>query len=176
MRHRYNVKNYGITAAQVGDGSECWMDSRKTVETMYDIYRTMGSSPPTARRLIQLYGPRLVVGDSSEPSPLDSALPAVLDAVLALGDDQSEIMTLCGTSSQTMLFGCSVESVVTLLAEACPRIVGQHGLLVDMETRLVFVEWYRFVLLCFRDCRRVPAAVQSARNLVCLTLSEEINK
>lgn len=125
------------------------MDSRKTVETMYDVYRTFGSSPPTARQLIQLYGPRLAVGDYGVPSRLDSALPVVLDALLTLGNDQSETVTL---------FGFTVDTVVTLLADACPRIVDSTGLLVDVETRLVFAEWYRFVLLCARDCRRVPAA------------------
>ncbi|VVC24206.1 MORN motif [Cinara cedri] len=148
-------------AAQVGnDAGERWMDSRKTVETMYDVYRTMGCSPPTARRLIQLYGPRLRVG-GGEPLSMESAMPTVLDTVLSLGENQTEPVTLCETrESGTMtLFGCSTESVVALLAEACPRIVGQHGLLVNMETRLVFAEWYQFILLCVRDCCRGPVPV-----------------
>lgn len=148
-------------AAQVGnDTGERWMDSRKTVETMYDMYRTMGYSTPTARRLIQMYGPRLRVG-GDEPLSLESAMPTVLDTILSLGDNQTEPVTLCETreSGKMTLFGCSTESVVALLGEACPRIVDQHGLLVNMETRLVFVEWYRFILLCVRDCCRGPVAV-----------------
>lgn len=134
------------------------MDSRKTVETMYDVYRTFGESPPTARQLIQLYGPRLKVGEYGAPSRLDSALPVVLDALLILGNGRSETATLFGVRGPMTLFGFTVDTVVTLLAEACPRIVDSAGLLVDVETRLVFAEWYRFVLSCARDCRRVPAA------------------
>lgn len=123
---------------------------------MYDLYRTMtvAETPlPTARQLIRLYGPRFVSADGRRPS-LDSVLPAVLDAVL--GSLDGHMAPVGPPRSSTAVFECSVDTVVALLREACPRIVDARGALVDVDTRLVFAEWYRFALLCVRDCRRVP--------------------
>lgn len=138
------------------------MDSRKTISRMYDVYRLMmktasddeSPSLPTALRLIRLYGPKLTHGRDSELSlRLDSALPAVLDAMF---DSKKEQCTGIMASGSTLsVFECSVESIVALLSESCPKIVNRHGVLVAVETRLTFAEWYRFVLLCIRDCRCV---------------------
>lgn len=124
---------------------------------MYDVYRTMtvaDQSLPTARLLIRLYGPKL--GDYPS-STLESVLPTVLDAMLNVGFEQTDYATAgCTGSGQMTLFEFSVESVVTLLTEACPRIVDDRGVLVDVETRLTFAEWYRFMLLCVREFRKIP--------------------
>lgn len=137
---------------------EPWMNSRKTIKRMYDVYRTMAvadqQSLPTARLLVRLYGPKL--GDYPSAT-LESVLPATLDAMLAVGHEQTDYATAgCTGSGQMTLFEFSVDSVVALLTEACPRIVDDRGVLVDVETRLTFAEWYHFVLLCVREFRKIP--------------------
>lgn len=129
---------------------------------MHDLYRTMtmtetGSAAhepplPTALRLIRLYGPRLAV-DGPRTS-LDSVLPDLLHVVLESLDGH---VAPVGLPKPTAMFECSVDTVVAMLCEACPRIADARGALVNVETRLVFAEWYHFVLLCVRDCRRLPA-------------------
>lgn len=109
-------------------------------------------SLPTVLWLIRLYGPKLTNDiDSSQMCPrLDSVLPAVLDVMF---DSKDEFCTGLTTSGSMMsMFECSVESIVTLLIESCPKIVDRHGAIVAVDTRLTFVEWYRFILLCIRNC------------------------
>lgn len=130
------------------------MNSRKTITRMYEVYRAMvtAESLPTARLLIRLCGPKF----NSKPSPsLDSVLPVVLDIMFGLQDEHAD-WPYSATSNRKTLFECTVESVVSLLSQACPRIMDGRGVLVDVETRLTFAEWYRFVLLCVRDSRQVP--------------------
>uniref|UniRef100_A0A2S2QR76 Uncharacterized protein n=1 Tax=Sipha flava TaxID=143950 RepID=A0A2S2QR76_9HEMI len=152
------MRDAGISAnaAGLGDDGESWTNDRRTMASMYDLYRTMTAteqSLPTARRLIRLYGPRFV-GTDGPHSTLDSVLPAVLDVVL--GSLDGHVTPFGPPRPSTTVFECSVETVVVLLREACPRIADARGALVNVHTRLVFAEWYRFVLLCVRDCRRMP--------------------
>jgi len=121
---------------------------------MYEVYQTMvtAESLPTARLLIRLCGPKF----NSKPSPsLNSVLPVMLDIMFGL-EDQHADWAYSATSKLKTFFECTVESVVSLLSQACPRIMDDRGVLVDVETRLTFAEWYRFVLLCVRDSRLIP--------------------
>lgn len=125
-----------------------WANSRKTMTTMYDVYRAMtttdAESPPapiTVHRLIRLYGGN------------DGVLPAVFDVVLGLAGE---------VATAAAVFAFSTSTVATLLSEACPTAMNRrddfsHALLIALDERLTFADWYRFVLMCVRDCRIVPA-------------------
>lgn len=124
-----------------------WANSRKTMTAMYDVYRKMTtmdaeSTPPpiTVHQMIRLCGGN------------DGVLPAVLDVVLGLAGE---------VATAAAMFEFSTSTVATLLSEACPTAVDRRydlgrPLLVALDARLTFADWYRFVLMSVRDCR-VPA-------------------
>lgn len=128
-----------------------WANSRKTVTTMYDVYRKMSTadaeSPPppvTVRRLIRLYGGN------------DGVLPAVLDVVLGLAGE--------AVATAAAVFEFSTRTVAALLSEACPTAVDgcsdpAHPLFVALDARMTFADWYHFVLMCVRECR-IPTAAE----------------
>lgn len=121
-----------------------WANSRKTMTAMYDVYRTIATmdveSPPppiTVHRLIQLCGGN------------DGVLPAVFDVVLGLAGD---------VATDAAVFEFSTSTVAKLLSEACPTAKDSrddfpHAPLMALDERLTFADWYRFVLMCVRDCR-----------------------
>lgn len=129
-----------------------WADSRKTITTMYDLYRKMTTTaerpppPITVHRMIRLCGGN------------DGVLPALLDAVLALAGE---------VATAAAMFEFSTSTVAALLSEACPTAVDSRDglpqpLLVALDARLTFSDWYRFVLMCIRECR-VPTAEKQDR-------------
>lgn len=148
IRVKYNAV---VTTAVTGDG-KTWVNSRKTIERMYRVYRitvtACGETLPTALQLVRLYGPKF---DGKRSPPLNSVLPTVLDVVFDLEHEHADCFA---TPRLTTVFEYSAESIVSLLSEACPKIV-DSGVLVALDTRLTFAEWYRFVLLCVRQSRRV---------------------
>lgn len=152
------VTTYFVVAAKVSD-VEPWTNSRKTMTTMYNLFRTMTTdeSLPTARQLIRLYGPR-PWNRLRSPASSDGVLPTVLEIIFGLRDEQTDFMVKC-PKGLTTLFECSVHSIVTLLAEACPKIVDYRGALVAVETRFTFAEWYSFVMLCIRESRKVHSPI-----------------
>jgi len=131
-----------------------WANSRQTLTAMYDMFRNMATtdaadSPPptiTVHQLIRLCGGN------------DGVLPALLDVVLGLADE---------VANAAAVFEFSTSAVATLLSEACPTAVDRrddlpHPLLVALDARLTFADWYRFVLMCVRECR-VPVAEKHDR-------------
>lgn len=143
-----------VCVTAVTGGGESWMNSRKTIARMYEVYQTMvtAESLPTARLLIRLCGPKFNIKPSSS---LNSVLPVMLDIMFGLEDEHVD-WAYSATSKLNIFFECSVDKVVSLLSQACPRIMDGRGVLVDVETRLTFAEWYRFVLLCVRDSCGIP--------------------
>ncbi|CAI6345123.1 unnamed protein product [Macrosiphum euphorbiae] len=126
-----------------------WANSRQTLTAMYDMYRNMtttdaADSPAATITVHQMI--RLCGGN-------DGVLPALLDVVFVLADE---------VANAAAMFEFSTSAVATLLSEACPTAVDLrydllHSLLVALDARLTFADWYRFVLMCVRECR-VPVA------------------
>lgn len=126
-----------------------WANSRKTMTTMYDVYRKMSTtdaecSPPpiTVHQLIRLYGGN------------DGVLPAVLDVFLGLAGEV--------VATAAAMFEFSTRTVATLLSKACPTAVDScsdpaHPLFVALDAQLTFADWYHFVLMCVREFR-IPTA------------------